>query len=252
MPARDPLPCRLIHYATASGAWQMATDEVLLETAAEQGLATLRFYGWSEATLSLGYFQSFEARRKHIPSRDCPIVRRQTGGGAIVHDAELTYSLALPIAHPLAMDAMHLYHAAHKGLIAVLAKLGVHASLCVDEADLKPADQPFLCFQRRARGDVLLGSAKICGSAQRRRKGAIVQHGSLLLAASPHAPELPGIRQLAGKRIEPESLVEPWSGEFAERLGLELSAGGLTNLEQDAVRTITLEKYDSVRWTNRR
>ena len=71
----------------------MAVDEALLIDAAENGVATLRFYQWSEPTLSLGYFQRYDDRDQHAASRECAVVRRQTGGGAILHDRELTYSL---------------------------------------------------------------------------------------------------------------------------------------------------------------
>ncbi len=249
---KELLACRLIVDGTAAGAWQMAVDEVLLATAAERGLATLRFYGWSEPTLSLGYFQALADRRGHIPSRDCPVVRRQTGGGAILHDQELTYSLALPVAHPLAADPMWMYTAVHQGLKATLARANVSVTLCADEPDPGQRELAFLCFARRARGDVLLGSSKVCGSAQRRRRGALLQHGSLLLAASPHAPELPGILQVCGRRLAAEAVVGPWGEEICQRLGLDLAAGELTDLEVDAVRTLALEKYDSVRWTGRR
>ena len=74
----------------------MAVDETLLFDAAENGTATLRFYSWDEPTLSLGYFQRYADREQHTASRTCAVVRRQTGGGAILHDRELTYSLALP------------------------------------------------------------------------------------------------------------------------------------------------------------
>ena len=77
----------------------MGVDEALLMDAVENGVATLRFYQWSEPTLSLGYFQRYADREQHTASRNCAVVRRQTGGGAILHDRELTYSLALPANH---------------------------------------------------------------------------------------------------------------------------------------------------------
>ncbi|HEY1784986.1 MAG TPA: lipoate--protein ligase family protein, partial [Pirellulales bacterium] len=89
----DPLDCRLLVDAPASGAWNMAVDEALVDDAAERGTCWLRFYGWSEPTLSLGYFQGHAERLVHRPSRHCPLVRRASGGGAILHDAEITYCL---------------------------------------------------------------------------------------------------------------------------------------------------------------
>ena len=74
----------------------MAVDEALLETAASLGVPTLRFYQWQEPTMSLGYFQEYADRLRHAASAGCPTVRRASGGGAIMHDRELTYSLAVP------------------------------------------------------------------------------------------------------------------------------------------------------------
>jgi lipoate-protein ligase A len=251
MSDRDlPLACRLFVDATASGAWHMAVDETLAESAAESGLASLRFYQWSEPTLSLGYFQRFRDAAQHAASRGCPRVRRPTGGGAIVHDRELTYCLALPLAHPLAADAMRLYLAMHEALASALAHFGFAATLRGQKS--KPAAEPFLCFQRLTRGDVLLGDTKVCGSAQRRRRGAILQHGSLLLAASECAPELPGICELAGKLLAPRELIDCWSGAIARRLKLSLSAGKMASLELDRVRTLALEKYGAASWNLRR
>ena len=78
-------PCRLIVDPPASGAWNMAVDEALLESVADGGPATLRFYQWSEPTLSLGYFQPYADREQHEASRELTVVRRSTGGGALIH-----------------------------------------------------------------------------------------------------------------------------------------------------------------------
>ncbi|MEM6330787.1 MAG: lipoate--protein ligase family protein, partial [Planctomycetota bacterium] len=89
-------PCRLIVDPPQPGARNMAVDEALLDAAAAGAGATLRLYRWSSPTLSLGYFQPLAARAAHPASAGCPCVRRHSGGGAIVHDHELTYSLAVP------------------------------------------------------------------------------------------------------------------------------------------------------------
>jgi lipoate-protein ligase A len=244
------LPCRLVVDGTASGAWHMAVDEVLAESAADAGLASLRFYEWSEPTLSLGYFQRFREADLHAESRDCPRVRRATGGAAILHDRELTYCLALPLAHPLAADAIRLYLAVHEALRAALARFGLAAMLRGEEAT-QPGE-PFLCFQRRMRGDVLVDGTKVCGSAQRRRRGAILQHGSFLLAASPYAPQLPGIMELRRKSFPPSEVIDGWSTAIAQRLKLSPTAGKLSDLELDRARTLTLEKYATASWNLRR
>jgi lipoate-protein ligase A len=212
----------------------------------------LRFYSWSEPTLSLGYFQSLDERATHSASRDCPLVRRQTGGGAILHDDELTYSLALPHADPLAADAAWLYTAVHEALIGVLGKMEIAAQLRGAVERPITSAEPFLCFQRATPGDVLVGSVKVCGSAQRRRRGAILQHGSLVLGRSACAPELPGVVELAGRRPDVERLRSAWAEAIAGRLHLALTAGPLSEGELASVRTLALEKYGSNRWNRRR
>ena len=130
--------CRLVMDPPAAGAWNMAVDEVLWQWSAETGRPCWRFYRWQEATLSLGYFQAYEDRGRHAASRDCPVVRRPSGGGAIIHDAELTYSFALPREHRLAGRPVRLYEIVHATLIDVLADRGVAASLCVKPQSRSP------------------------------------------------------------------------------------------------------------------
>jgi lipoate-protein ligase A len=212
----------------------MAIDEALLEAAAE-GQGTLRFYRWSEPTLSLGYFQPYADRRQHEPSRQCAVVRRASGGGAILHDIELTYSLAVPAAHPLAADRLGCYQAMHAALVEALADWGVQA-VVLQQADKESHNrQPFLCFQRRAPGDVLVDGVKIAGSAQRRCRGAVLQHGSVLLGRSAAAPELPGLADLSGKQVDHRQLLDAW----LEKMGTGTSPGtgfaGITHVGSEPV-----------------
>src|SRR5258706_4595141 len=159
---------RLIIDSPAEGEWNMAVDEVLLESAAA-GMPTLRFYQWQVPTLSLGYFQNVADRAQHSASLACPLVRRTTGGGAIVHDRELPYGFAAPQTDRRDASPAELYNAFHETLAEVLASLGVQVHLLRSEPRLEIGqDEPFLCFQRQAEGDVILEWAKICGSAQRR------------------------------------------------------------------------------------
>jgi len=159
---RNLTPCRLLIDAPGDGAWNMAVDETLLEWAARKDACCWRFYQWREPTLSLGYFQEYGRRCDHPASRGCPVVRRLTGGGAILHDAELTYSVVLPGGHPLAARRESLYEAAHESLVETLSGFGVVAALCRPGGG-RPEGEPLLCFQRRAAGDVLVGATKIAG-----------------------------------------------------------------------------------------
>jgi hypothetical protein len=139
----------------------MAIDETLLRDAVENGVATLRFYQWSEPTLSLGYFQRYDDRAQHAASRDYAVVRRQSGGGAILHDRELTYSVVLPASHPFARQAGGLYEAVHNAFITALACArppdNARSTLRIRGGAESPSpNEPFLCFQRQSPGDVIL------------------------------------------------------------------------------------------------
>ncbi len=261
------LPCRLIIDPPANGAWNMAVDEALLEEAADAGLASLRFYQWSEPTLSLGYFQRYAEREEHEPSRGAAVVRRLSGGGALVHDRELTYSLCLSASHPLARRPAELYAPVHRALVEVLAAQGVAATLqcealvpgaagtCTGKID-DPAEsgEAFLCFARRSAADVVLAAEhdKIVGSAQRRRRGAVLQHGAVLLAASPQAPEHLGIERAGGLPLAIGDLIGPWSELIATRLNLQLARADSPTGDSLQLRNNLLKKHASESWLQRR
>ncbi|HIQ23119.1 MAG TPA: lipoate--protein ligase family protein [Planctomycetes bacterium] len=245
-------PCRLIIDPAASGAWNMAVDEVLFDWTGQTGRACLRFYRWDQPTLSLGYFQTYELRRGHQPSAGCPVVRRLTGGGAILHDRELTYSLALPSTHPLAKKRLALYEAVHQTLAEVLAEWRVEASLHPAGDPCPAGAQPFLCFHRRSPGDVVAGGVKVAGSAQRRSATAVLQHGSVLLDRSRCAPDVPGLADLAGPGIDDRALIGPWLRRLADRLAFAWYEEPLSEAEQAAASKLVETKYDNPLWTRHR
>jgi lipoate-protein ligase A len=245
----------------ASGAWNMAVDEALLEAAAAEGQCALRFYQWEEPTLSLGYFQTCADRLRHPASAGCPLVRRPSGGGAILHDLELTYSLAVPERHPLAASRLQTYKLVHQSLIEALERWGIEAKLfargtaalgCVTGSPQPRAavPHPFLCFQRRSPGDVLVGDVKIAGSAQRRCRGAVLQHGSLLLARSHAAPELDGLKELSGRAIRVEELIQAWLEKLAGALNITWRQVGLAEQHQRRAARLVADKYGAAAWTN--
>src|SRR5439155_9541566 len=170
--------CRLLPYTVADGPRHMALDEVLLRSA-QSGTASLRFYGWSEPTLSLGYFQSEELRHSDPVLAVLPYVRRPTGGATLVHHHEVTYALALPAGRSWQqrgswLERMHAIIAGSLKPWRVTARLH-------EITDTKPFTG-VLCFQHHAPGDVMIGTAKIAGSAQRKQRGALLQHGAILLS----------------------------------------------------------------------
>ena len=257
------LPCRLIIDPPTAGAWNMAVDEALLEQAADEGLASLRFYQWSPPTLSLGYFQPVAQREEHADSRDAAVVRRLSGGGALLHDRELTYALCLPAGFALSRQSTTLYGLVHRALIGVLSERQISSRLWSDARDAPTPhwteDDQFLCFLRRTADDVVAANrsdpntwAKIAGSAQRRRRGAVLQHGSLLLGASSHAPQLPGIRELCGASLDPHAVAEAWAARLGDTLKLSLiRTDSQSALPNERIASL-VRKFESSQWTGRR
>jgi len=266
--------CNVLIDPPAEGSWNMALDEALLEHVASGNDAVwLRFYQWREPTLSLGYFQPLSRWRDHV-RQDCVVVRRQTGGGAILHDRELTYSLVFPPRHPLARGTQELYTRVHEALVAALARFAVAAQLWPNREAAR-GDEAFLCFLRRGSGDVVVRASaaegpagdavprkssgastsdfKICGSAQRRRRGALLLHGSLLLATSPVAPQIPGLEEVTGSSLSPAEARGAWLEELAPLLAKCLPRPGeLPNKVRHAAERLQREKYSAAGWTARR
>jgi len=241
--------CLLIVDPPRDGPTNMAIDEALLEDAANSNRATLRLYQWNPATLSLGYFQRYADRDRHAASQGCPVVRRQSGGGAILHDRELTYSLSLPVQVQAKSADADLVCRVHQTLVKTLSELGVDTSTCVVA---ETRDHAFLCFQRRSIGDICMDDAKVAGSAQRRRHGALLQHGSILLEKSPHAPELPGILELSGTPVAAAQLTELWLPHFRNEFGAELIQGELPTEIAHRAAELKSCKYQQAAWNQKR
>jgi lipoyl(octanoyl) transferase len=189
--------CRVVIEAEPqSGVRNMAIDEALLEAALERQECTVRWYRWQSATVSLGYFQDKDAAAAIPAFAGLDVVKRLSGGGAILHHHEWTYSCALGSSHPLAQTPSQIYELVHERTIAGLAQIGVDAA-ALRGTNNSDAEGEFLCFGRGDSRDVVLQGQKIVGSAQRRRRGAVLQHGSLLLRRSEYAPQFPGVLDLA-------------------------------------------------------
>ncbi len=175
-------------------------------------------------------------------------MRRLTGGGAIVHDAELTYSLVVPGGHPLAARRNTLYETVHASLIDVLADWGIVSTVCRPAGPRRQGQEPFLCFHRRAPGDVLVDQTKVAGSAQRRRRRAVLQHGSVLLRRSHAAPELDGLEDLSGKTIGSDELAEAWQARLFALLGVTWRNEPLSQRQQRLAAALAESRYGSTGW----
>ena len=263
---------RLLNDPPASGAWNMAVDEVLLEgVAAGRSPSTLRFYTWTPACLSLGYFQSFDVVDVDgCRSQGIDIVRRPTGGRAILHDRELTYSVTLP-ASVLGHDAgiVPSYHRLSLALQAGLSDLGIPAALApLADAPAGDAQGP-VCFDRPSAHEILLGGRKLVGSAQVRRGGALLQHGSIVI--EPRIDQLLACLRLDGvdrrqerRRLDsavaglteigdfdPTRLAEALAAAFGRQFGVSVTRGSLSDDELAAARALAVAKYQSADWTER-
>src|SRR5438552_6856068 len=262
---------RLLLDPPAGGAWNMAVDEVLLDgVAAGSAPPTLRFYEWAPPCLSLGYFQPFEVvdlagcRRLGVE-----VVRRPTGGRAILHDRELTYSVALPL-RLLGDDGAVLpsYHRVSLALERGLHRLGAPVVLAPESAaHADPAHGP-VCFDRPSAHEILLHGRKLVGSAQVRRAGALLQHGSIVIeprmatliaclkpdddpktAAGRLDDGVAGLAEVGN--FEPGSIGWALAGAFAGEFDVQLEQGCLTEAEAGAAALLEKSKYRSPGWTQR-
>jgi lipoyl(octanoyl) transferase len=245
--------CHVYPYEIADGPANMALDEVLLDVVSAPGKpgAVLRTYGWSEPTLSLGYFQRVAQVRGDSRFGTVAMVRRPTGGGAIWHHHELTYALAVPREHPLAQPSTQLYRAVHAAIMCGLVGFGVRADRRGEV--FPPGDceriRPLLCFTDRSPDDILFEGTKVVGSAQRRREGAVLQQGSLLLARSCQTPELAGLCDVADLSADPRE----WSDRVAGWIGNAVCRHCVAVRVPEEIRAIAKERevsrYRDPAWT---
>ncbi len=177
---------RLIYDLPTTGVRNMAVDEAILG-AVSAGLEppTLRLYGWSPACLSLGYGQRMtDVDCERLAAHGWDVVRRPTGGRAILHADELTYSVALPADHPLAAGSVvESYRRLSGALLAALSSLG--ASVATERRQKSSVAVGPVCFDTPSHYEITVEGRKLVGSAQMRRRGGILQHGSLPLTGDP-------------------------------------------------------------------
>ncbi len=170
---------RVLQQDAADGATNMAVDAALLARAKRSGEGVLRLYAWSRPTLSFG--RNERASGRFDPARllesGIGAVRRPTGGRVLLHHRELTYSVTAPSG---ALTLGESYRAINALLLAALARLGVAAAEAGRSRTVLRPDGA-ACFAAPAPGELVVGGAKLVGSAQLREGGALLQHGSILL-----------------------------------------------------------------------
>ncbi|MBC7288779.1 MAG: lipoate--protein ligase family protein [Armatimonadetes bacterium] len=242
----------------------MSVDEALL-VAAQQGLApvTVRFYRWEPPTVSLGYFQeASDVNLEALRSLGIGLVRRPTGGRAVLHNDELTYSIVVPAAAlPGGHSIGRSYLAITRALLLGLEVLGVQGQ--VGKESTSRDNLTRACFALATRADVSAAGAKIIGSAQVRRAGVILQHGSipLTLDRQLHAAifgqgeaetaAAGGLAALLGRRPSWEELARAFADGFRRCFGVDLQPGQLSPREQEIARHLMETKYGRPEFTLR-
>jgi len=225
----------------------MALDEALLLRASAEGAAVLRVYGWSPPAVSMGYFQPRDAVRA---PEGVQVVRRITGGGAIWHESEITYSLCVSVGWGAAVRTEKLYELAHLAAVRGfgLEASGVelvprHASPRTDHA------APSFCFDRHGSYDVVWRGRKLLGSAQRRKRAAVLQHGSLPLAPSRHTMEHSvTLEEITGRSVSYDEAVACFTRGFESVLGMDLVQQEPDEQLLATASALAEHKYASAKW----
>ncbi|GIV95592.1 MAG: octanoyltransferase LipM [Herpetosiphonaceae bacterium] len=228
---------------------------------------TLRFYRWSPPCLSIGAYQHLreEVNLEGCKALGVDLVRRPTGGRAILHDQELTYSIVARAYHPLVSGViLESYRKISAALVMGLHLLGVAAELAPEPS--REVHKSAACFDVPSAHEVTAGGRKILGSAQVRKEGVLLQHGSLLLhadAARLHrclilppsltpdvlAGRIAGLDEILGRSIDFAEVTEALVEGFLRSWGIELLPGDLTAEERALAERLRAEKYANEQWT---
>jgi len=243
----------------------MAVDEAILEAyerADPKPSPTLRLYGWQPATLSLGRTQRTEGSHDaRVVSREgIGLVRRPTGGGAVLHEFERTYAVIAAFdIPPFSGGVIATYLAIAEALRRGLMRLGV-AAIPVEPRRGALRETPAACFERLGAWELIANGRKLVGSAQARRRGALLQHGSIPIRLDPSrlaavlgspvdASRFIDLESARGGAIDPASVDAACVDGFEETFDVRLVHGSLT--ESEALRAAELRcwKYDSIAWT---
>ncbi|GGK19460.1 octanoyltransferase LipM [Caldalkalibacillus thermarum] len=268
---------RFLDTPSLDPATNMALDEAVLLLHGEGKVPpTIRFYTWQPPTLSIGYFQkvkkeiNMEAVRRH----GLGFVRRMTGGRAVLHDQELTYSVVVKENHPLIPSSViEAYRVISTGLLLGFKRLGLDADFAVPHTEKEKEElrQPrsSVCFDSPSWYELLVEGRKVVGSAQTRQKGVVLQHGSILLDVDVELlfdvfkfgherikarlkkhflRKAVAINQLRAVPVTMEEVKEAFKAGFAEAFQVELKEAEPSPEEKELAKILVREKYGNDKW----
>lgn len=256
--------------------YNMALDELLMDKVREKEItAALRFYEWEIPTLSLGYFQKVqkEIDTDKVNDYGYQMVRRQTGGRGVLHDKELTYSVILPENyHDMPDSVTESYKVLSHGLLHGFRNLGLDADFSIPKTKEEKKEltqiRSSVCFDTPSWYELVVEGRKIAGSAQTRKKGVILQHGSILLDVdidhlfdmfkygnarlkekmkASFKEKAVAINDLTEKSFKVPELYGAFKSGFEKGLQIELENYELTPFDKERLEVL-IEKYRSEEW----
>ncbi|RNB58503.1 lipoate--protein ligase family protein [Brevibacillus gelatini] len=264
-----------------SPAMNMAVDEAILQMHSEGKVPpTVRFYTWDPATLSIGYFQKAmkEINLEEVKRQGLGFVRRATGGRAVLHDQELTYSVIVSEEHPrMPSGVTEAYKIISLGLLHGFQNLGLEAEMVslASEEEKEKYSSPgsSACFDSPSWYELVVEGKKVAGSAQTRQKGVILQHGSILLDMDVellfsllHFPsdrvkqrmmdsfrqKAVTVNEVSPRPVSLQEAIEAFSKGFATGLEVELVPSTLTDEEMALAEELAKTRYGTDEWNLRR
>jgi lipoyl(octanoyl) transferase len=264
---------RLLDTGHQTGPANMAIDEAIMRAHGRGEVPpTLRFYGWEPAAVSIGYFQSMasEIDLDAVREGGFGYVRRPTGGRMIFHHMELTYSVAIR-EELLPGGVVETYKELSKGLLEGLALIGANPELSGGESDPRrrdPGGNHTACFDSPSAYELTVQGKKVAGSAQTRKDGVILQHGSIMLDLDAdllfHLMKAPvelkerlkerfrrkavSLKEALGRDVGYAEARDAFVRGFERGLGVVLTPGQLTAAEQADAAALANEKYGSDTW----
>jgi lipoate-protein ligase A len=267
-------PWRLLITPPARGAWNMALDESILEHIGRgESLPTLRLYAWAPACLSLGHAQPIaDVDMIRLKERGWEVVRRATGGRAILHTDELTYSVIAPNDEPsVTGSVLESYNRLAQALLLAVKNLELPVEMKEGKANGNSTPNP-VCFEVPSAYEITVDGKKLIGSAQARKKEGVLQHGSLPLtgdltricqtlvfenesarvdASTRLLERAATVESALGREISWETAAQAFVHAFEAQLGLSFETGDLSESESKRTNELVKEKYDHPSWTMR-